>query len=86
MQKKSFTSEAMAEAVADRVVEKLQNTPIAAEYLTSAQTARMTAFSDKALEAHRSRGTGPPYYKVGKSVRYRASEVRAWIESREAES
>jgi predicted DNA-binding transcriptional regulator AlpA len=34
------------------------------------------------LRNYRSGGTGPPYYKVnGRSVRYKESEVAAWVEA-----
>lgn len=54
--------------------------PIAPEYLTEAQVAQLTGFSPRALEAMRSRREGPAYLKIGRSVRYRAADVRAWIE------
>lgn len=50
------------------------------EYLTSQQVASLTGFSLKALEAMRYKRTGPPYFKVGPKVRYRADDVRAWVE------
>lgn len=50
------------------------------EYLTAAQVAQMTGFTLKALEAKRSRREGPRFFKIGASVRYRAADVRAWIE------
>ncbi len=33
-----------------------------------------------------STGTGPAYYKLGNSIRYRVSDVEAWLESRRVES
>ena len=47
---------------------------------TTRQVAQMTGFSLKSLEAMRHRRKGPPYLKVGTRVRYRADDVRAWIE------
>lgn len=79
------TQEAVEDAarkIAALVIESLQRsggTP-PAEYLTPAQTALLSGFSPKALEALRSRRQGPRYFKVGNSVRYRAADVRAWIE------
>lgn len=35
------------------------------------------------VEGERSRGTGgPPFYRIGRTVRYRRSEVAAWLETR----
>jgi predicted DNA-binding transcriptional regulator AlpA len=34
-------------------------------------------------KARRRRGAGPPYVKLGKSVRYRPSALVAWLESNE---
>lgn len=72
----------MVNAVAARVIEALRtgDAPVAPEYLTAAQVAQITGFSPKALEALRHKRSGPPYLKVGKSVRYRAEDVRAWVE------
>ena len=71
---KSFVDD-IAGAVASRLskVFRSGSQPIAPEYLTPAQTAQMTGFSQKALEAYRSHRTGPTFVKVGKSVRYRAA-------------
>lgn len=43
---------------------------------------RMVGITTKTAEAWRVRGFGPRYIKVGTLVRYRKSDVRAWIESR----
>jgi len=53
------------------------------EYLTPDQVAQMTGFSTKSLEAYRAKRQGPPFLKVGTSVRYRADDVRAWMEAGE---
>jgi hypothetical protein len=34
------------------------------------------------LETWRQRGQGPAYIKVGKLVFYRASDIRAWLQTR----
>ena len=34
------------------------------------------------LQTWRSRGDGPPFLKVGRLVRYRRSDLDAWLESR----
>jgi len=58
-------------------------TAVMPEYLTAQQVAQMTGFSLKSLEAMRHKRNGPPYLKVGTRVRYRADDVRAWIEKGE---
>jgi predicted DNA-binding transcriptional regulator AlpA len=50
------------------------------EYLTAEQVNHMTGFTVRALENMRHRRKGPPHLKVGTLVRYRADDVRAWIE------
>lgn len=36
-------------------------------------------------QRHRWAGTGIPYIKVGRSVRYRGADVAAWLDSRRVE-
>ena len=60
------------------------STSIKPEYLTARQVSKMTGFSMKALETMRHRRRGPRYFKVGVLVRYRAGDIRAWIEQGEA--
>ena len=73
----------IGEQVAVRLVERLRQgeLPVAPEYLTAFQVAQMTGFSPKGLEGMRAKRLGPPYMKVGNSVRYRAAEVRAWMDA-----
>ncbi|MGH6855175.1 MAG: helix-turn-helix transcriptional regulator [Aestuariivirga sp.] len=77
-------AEDIAGAVAMRLAEMFRSgeQPVTPEFLTAAQVSQMTGFSQKALETYRSKRIGPPFLKVGKSVRYRAADVRAWIEAR----
>lgn len=79
------TIEAVAEAVAERLLRELPRgrLPMTPEYLTAEQVAQMTGFSTKSLEAYRAKRQGPPFLKVGHSVRYRADDVRAWMEAGE---
>ena len=37
--------------------------------------------SQRFLEVSAVRGDGPPMVKIGRSVRYRVGDLRAWIES-----
>lgn len=53
------------------------------EYLTPAQTAQLTGFSPRALEAMRARRAGPAFIKIGEgkngAIRYRIDDVRKWL-------
>lgn len=51
------------------------------EYLKTGQVAEITGFSQATLETFRAKRMGPPFYKQGYNVRYRADEVRAWMEA-----
>ena len=54
--------------------------PTSEGYMTSEQAAAYLKVSARSLEAFRRRGGGPPYYKVGRLVRYAPSELREWME------
>lgn len=79
------TIDALAEAVAERLLRELPRgrLPMTPEYLTAEQVAQMTGFSTKSLEAYRAKRQGPPFLKVEHSVRYRADDVRVWMEAGE---
>jgi hypothetical protein len=49
--------------------------------LSTAHVAHITGGSISTLEKDRLFGTGPAFIKVGRSVKYRLRDVRAWIES-----
>ncbi len=51
------------------------------EYLSPKHAAQLTGIPVKTLEAFRGVRKGPPYYRVGGRVRYKAADVRAWIEA-----
>lgn len=42
--------------------------------------------SRRFLEVAAVRGDGPPFIKIGRSVRYRVSDLRDWIEARRVTS
>jgi excisionase family DNA binding protein len=50
------------------------------EMLTAAELARELKVSRRTLARWRSEGTGPPFFRVGRSPRYRWGDVQAWIE------
>jgi excisionase family DNA binding protein len=49
--------------------------------LTDHQVAELTGRSRKTLQKDRVRGGGVPFIRFGRSVRYRLSDVQAWIGS-----
>lgn len=79
----NLSTDDIADAVVKRVAEMFRSgeQPVTAEYLTASQVSQMTGFSQKALETYRAKRIGPPFLKVGKSVRYCAADVREWIEA-----
>jgi excisionase family DNA binding protein len=46
------------------------------------EAAELLGVSGRTLEGWRLHGGGPLYVKVGRSVRYRLSDLNAWIEQR----
>jgi predicted DNA-binding transcriptional regulator AlpA len=50
------------------------------------EAARRLGLMDTTLEMWRVRGCGPQYLKIGRLVKYRASDVEGWLESRERQS
>ena len=50
-----------------------------AEYLNERQLAEHLNVSVRTLQGWRLKGGGVPYYKVGRLVRYSASEVKTWM-------
>lgn len=49
--------------------------------LTQQEVSAWTGMSLAWFEQSRFKGTGLPYVKIGRSVRYRTSDVQRWIES-----
>jgi predicted DNA-binding transcriptional regulator AlpA len=49
------------------------------------EIAEMLGVSVRTLQMRRMRQLDPPYYKVGKSVRYRLDDVTAWLENQRVE-
>jgi predicted DNA-binding transcriptional regulator AlpA len=50
--------------------------------LTQRQAAELLCLSERTLERFRVSGIGPKFVRLGKSVRYRAGDVEAWLASR----
>lgn len=55
------------------------------EYVDDRELATRTTLSRGFWQSMRSRGKGPPYYKVGKRCLYRLSEAMAWLEGHRTE-
>lgn len=51
-------------------------------FLTTRDAAEYLGMKPQTLEAWRCRGDGPRFVKLGRSVRYRQSDLDQWIESR----
>jgi predicted DNA-binding transcriptional regulator AlpA len=50
-------------------------------YICASVTARMMGLSVKTLESMRAHRRGPPFYRLGRAIRYREDEVQTWFES-----
>jgi len=53
--------------------------------LKSKELAEVFGLTDNTLRIWRMNGGGPPFYRLGKSVRYDQERVRSWLEEREKE-
>jgi predicted DNA-binding transcriptional regulator AlpA len=49
--------------------------------LNQKQVARVLGVSVRTLERHRVAGTGPRWARLGRLVRYRQSDLTAWVDS-----
>jgi predicted DNA-binding transcriptional regulator AlpA len=54
--------------------------------LTQRQCAEALALSERTLERLRVSGTGPKFLRIRHSVRYRPTDVEAWLASRTVNS
>lgn len=52
--------------------------------MTPQDVATFLAMPEATLQTWRARGTGPRVFRVGKHVRYRRSDVEAWLEKQAA--
>lgn len=52
--------------------------------LTTDQVAEMVGMRPGTIENWRYKVQGPPYVKINRAVRYRASDVQTWLDSLEA--
>lgn len=51
-------------------------------YLNEREVSRITGLSLSTLRNDRWRGRNIPFYRLGRSVRYRADDVVKWVEAR----
>jgi predicted DNA-binding transcriptional regulator AlpA len=51
------------------------------EIKTSNEVADRLKIKPKTLSEWRSAGKGPKFFRVGRTIRYRESEIRSWLES-----
>lgn len=54
--------------------------------LTRSEVHSFFGLTQRYLEVAAVRGNGPPFIKISRSVRYRAGDLRAWIEARRVTS
>jgi predicted DNA-binding transcriptional regulator AlpA len=75
--------ERAAQTAAERAVKALveQYAIPTAEYLTTQQAASYCSLSTEFFEIARSKadGSGPPYVKLARAVRYRRTDLDAWM-------
>lgn len=79
---------AFVDLIADAVAERLKEHRSAAsvsvardspEWLTIAQAAARLGVTRKSLESWRSTGCAPPAVRIGRSVRFNARDLDAWV-------
>jgi excisionase family DNA binding protein len=58
----------------------------AEEFLSPEELADLLKVSRRTVYYWRARGTGPPTHKVGGALRYRRSDVEAWLADSAASS
>ena len=51
------------------------------EYLTEPGAAAYLGFTKAYLRKHRALGDGPPFIKIGRNIRYRRTDLEAWMEA-----
>ena len=56
-------------------------TTVVPELLTEREVERLTKVSAAALKQARHRGTGLPYTRIGRRIRYRADDIAAYIDA-----
>jgi excisionase family DNA binding protein len=52
------------------------------EFLTPRETASLLRISESFLAKRRLDGSGPPFVKMGRAVRFRRSDVESWADAK----
>ena len=60
----------------------MQRTEPVERLLTRVEVEEIFGISKRFLEVAAVRGDGPKHYAIGRSVRYRVSDINLWIDSR----
>ena len=60
----------------------LLTTPMQPLLLTTRAAAELLCLDQRTLERFRVAGTGPKFVKMGKCIRYRPSDLEAWLATR----
>lgn len=55
---------------------------VESDLMTRREAAAYLRWKEQSLAAAACRGDGPPYVKVGRSVRYRKSDLDRWLDAR----
>ena len=76
----------MADARPETTGRKPQELSSSERLLPPSDAANLLRLSTSWLAKARMRGDGPPYVKLGRSVRYRESDLIQWLKSRARQS
>ena len=76
------TNDQFARAFARELAQELrENPPVPNEYLTPIEAAQFVKLTPRGLELMRAEQRGPRYCRVGRLVRYRIADLRAWLDA-----
>jgi hypothetical protein len=59
---------------------------MALEILSTEDYARLTRRKPQSIRRERMRGDGPPFFRIGRRVFYRATDIEAWTAERIVQS
>jgi predicted DNA-binding transcriptional regulator AlpA len=68
-----------------RAILKIESSEPALAWIDEKRAANITGLAIQTLRNYRFKGVGPPYYKLGRSVRYRLSDILTYMELRRVE-
>lgn len=55
-------------------------------FINTKQLAELTKTSEVTWARRRCNGDGPPYHQLGRAIRYKLSDVEAWLKQQERRS